>query len=120
MKHGIKLAIADKVKRKAIDCHRLHKSSLTDCEPQYVDYYKHCLKFFGCEITKNTYNQYLSFIVYDPESLDKTVESCADSYQIVENRWSSLTVSFNVFVLLLIIFVAFVFGVLVGHFDYFK
>lgn len=117
MKRGIKLAIADKVKSKAVDCHRLHKSSLTDCEPQYVDYYKHCLKFFGCEITKNTYNQYLSFIAYDPESLDKTVESCADSYQIVENKWVDFTVSFNIITLLLIVVVAFVFGVFVGCVD---
>lgn len=120
MNHNIKLAIADRVKRKASDCHRIHKSSLTDCEPQYVDYYKYCLKFFGCEITKNTYNQYLSFIVCDPESLDKTVESCVDSYQVIENKWVDFTVSFNVLTLLLIIVVAFVFGVLVGHIDYFK
>lgn len=80
MKEQVKIAIAEKVKLGAFNCHYTHKTSLVRCEEQYVEYYAHCLEYFGCEITRNTYDKYLGFIVYDPSRIELDVQDCVDSY----------------------------------------
>lgn len=86
MSINVKLAIAEKVKKEVFNCHNIHKTSLTRCEEQYVEYYKHCLHFFGCEITGNTQDRYLNFIVSNPEDMNKSVIECANSYIDPKNK----------------------------------
>lgn len=80
MEEAVKIAIADKVKLKAIRCYEEHKTATIDCENQYVEFYKHALDYFGCEVTRNTQDLYLDFIVYDPEKLNNSVEYCVSTW----------------------------------------
>ena len=80
MKEAVKIAIAEKVKEKAIKCYKIHKTSQTDCEEQYVEFYKHALNFFGCEITRNSGGRYLAFIVSNPEKLGGSINECVSTW----------------------------------------
>ena len=79
MHKNVQIAIAKKVKGKAKDCHLIHRTSLVSYEEQYEKFYIHCLKYFGCEITRNS-GYALYYIVYQPENLDRTTEDCIASY----------------------------------------
>ncbi|WP_111857864.1 hypothetical protein [Acinetobacter sp. CFCC 10889] len=79
MHKNVQIAIAKKVKEVAKDCHRIHRTSLVRYEKQYEKFYIHCLKYFGCEITRNS-GTALYYIVYQPTNLNRTIEDCIASY----------------------------------------